>query len=308
MRTTVLAALLLSACASAPLRTSTPEVVPQTADLSELWVEPEDLAARDLFAGPWGLERAPAPSAHYEFVARKAGGWSPGYTVRDPGGVVWSVKQGPEAQAEVTASRLLWALGYHQPPVYYLPSWHLRGSPRPGVKGPGRFRPEIKELRKLGEWDYVQNPFVGTPQLQGLLVMMLMLNNSDLKASNNTLYERQRPDGSPERWFVVRDVGHSFGETGRWNADRNDIDEFEREAFIRGVKGGIVQFNYSGRHRVLFRGITPEHVRWTCQRLARLSERQWGDAFRAGGYEPALATRFIRRFQQKVREGLEVKP
>ena len=32
----------------------------------------------------------------------------------------WSLKLGPEAQSEVVASRLLWAIGFHQPPTYWL--------------------------------------------------------------------------------------------------------------------------------------------------------------------------------------------
>ena len=31
------------------------------------------------------------------------------------------------AQAEVTASRLVWALGFHQPAVYFLEKWTLAG-------------------------------------------------------------------------------------------------------------------------------------------------------------------------------------
>jgi hypothetical protein len=35
-----------------------------------------------------------------------------------------------------------------------------------------------------------------------------------------------------------------------------------------------------------------------------LTDQQWQDAFRAGGYAPELANRFIRRFKQKIDEGL----
>jgi hypothetical protein len=44
-------------------------------------------------------------------------------------------------------------------------------------------------------------------------------------------------------------------------------------------------------------------VAWMCDRLARLTPAQWKDAFRAGGYDEALAARFIRRIQQKITEG-----
>jgi hypothetical protein len=40
------------------------------------------------------------------------------------------------------------------------------------------------------------------------------------------------------------------------------------------------------------------------QQLDKLTEKQWEDAFRAGGYSQPLAGRFIRRLKQKIAEGL----
>jgi hypothetical protein len=37
-----------------------------------------------------------------------------------------------------------------------------------------------------------------------------------------------------------------------------------------------------------------------------LSDAQWRDAFRAGGFEPAVADRFIRRLKAKIDEGLKL--
>jgi len=50
--------------------------------------------------------------------------------------------------------------------------------------------------------------------------------------------------------------------------------------------------------------MTAADVRWICEKLQRLTDRQWQDAFRAGGYAPEIANRFIRRFEQKIEEGL----
>jgi hypothetical protein len=47
-------------------------------------------------------------------------------------------------------------------------------------------------------------------------------------------------------------------------------------------------------------------VRWIAERLARLSDKQWADAFRAGGHDRATADRFIRRIQEKIQEGLSL--
>jgi hypothetical protein len=306
-----LAAAGLSACA---VPVAPPVAVPPTPEeMAWFWVEPADLAGRDLFAGPWGPEHAPDPAAAFRFVARKKqgffffGSFSPGWTVEDPRGIEWSVKQGPESQAEVTASRLVWALGFHQPPVYFLEKWTLAGGPSPGEQTRGRFRPDLDALEKVGEWGWQSNPFRDTAAHRGLLVLMVMINNSDLKSSQNAIYDLKEARGGVRRWYLVRDVGHSFGETGKYRADRNDIVEFETEAFTKGVKDGKVEFNWSGFHGELLANLTPADVRWTCERLARLSDRQWQDAFRAGGYAPDLAERFIRRMKQKIAEGLALK-
>ena len=41
--------------------------------------------------------------------------------------------------------------------------------------------------------------------------------------------------------------------------------------------------------------------------LQKLTDEQWQDAFRAGGYAKDTADRFIRRMKQKIAEGLALK-
>ena len=103
---------------------------------------------------------------------------------------------------------------------------------------------------------------------------------------------------------MVRDLGTALGETGHLRPRRGEIDLFEREPFITGISDGFVTFNFRGRFQELVRRrITPDDVRWASDLLARLSDRQWQDVFRAGGYEPALAARFTRRLHAKIAEG-----
>ena len=91
--------------------------------------------------------------------------------------------------AEVVASRLLWAAGYHQPPTYYLPQRRLVGGPEPGVKGPARFRPKVDWLDRVGVWPCHRNPFVATQPFRGVIALNLMLNNADLRTPNNIIYD-----------------------------------------------------------------------------------------------------------------------
>src|SRR6185436_10628313 len=129
----------------------------------------------------------------------------------------------------------------------------------------------------------------GQPPYQGLLVLLLMFNGSDLKTSNNTLYEHRNGD-AVEHWYVVRDIGTALGNTGRLAPTRGDPDVFARQPFILDVRNGFVTFNYHGWHQELVRDrITPDDVEWASGLVSQLSDRQWRDAFRAGGFAPAVS-------------------
>jgi hypothetical protein len=271
--------------------------------LSQLWEEPMDLPYRDLFNGPWGREHAPDPNAVYTFVRSKIHGASPGMTVTDPRGLKWSIKQSAEGPVEVMHSRILSALGYHQPPVYFLRSFTLKDAKGVHQERGGRFRPTIPELEELGDWSWQQNPFVGTRPYQGLLVILLMFGSADLKNSNNSLYAFKRPDGTTDRLYVVRDIGNALGDTGRYDSTKNDPAVFERQPFIGGVANGFVVFPYNGWHQELFRGqITSQDAAWAGDLMARLTDAQWDAAFRAGGYDRAVAARFKTVLKSRIEQ------
>jgi hypothetical protein len=297
------AVCIATACHPAMRSTATAPLTPdQTA---ELWSAPE--GARDLFGGIGGTRLAPDPAATYKVLETKRSGFSLGMTVEGPGGKKWSAKLPPEASTEVVASRLLWGLGYHQPPIYYVGTWNADGASDKNPQLPARFReskPDLHGLDAKGIWSYYQNPFVGTPELNGLIVLQVMLGNSDLKDEQNALYTLKEPFEGASRWYVARDLGQSFGRTGVLDAPRGDPKVFEETPFLKGTAGEFVRFDYRGRHGLLVDHMTSADVRWICDKLQRLTGRQWDDAFRAGGYAPEVANRFIRRFKQKIGEGL----
>jgi hypothetical protein len=199
---------------------------------------------------------------------------------------------------------VLSAVGYHQPPVYYVGDFTVTDKTGTRRVPGGRFRLADAGLKDRGEWSWQRNPFVGTRPYQGLLVILLLFNSSDLKNSNNTLYEH-RAGGRLDRWYVVRDLGTALGGTGRITPQRGSIERFERHGFITGLEDGFVTFEYHGWHQELIRQrIRPADVRWACALLARLSSTQWREAFFAGGYDEALAGRYIDALQARIRQGL----
>jgi hypothetical protein len=302
-------AVLAAGCVAIPRKMRSTAKAPLTpAQMAELWVEPADIASRDLFHGPGGAALMPAPSTRFQFVKKDTKGFSWGWDVKDASGMDWAVKYGPEAHSEVVASRLIWAIGFHQPPTYFVERWIIEGGTVPGVKPPSRFRPDLPGRKRVGEWSWRRNQFVDTQPFRGLLVMMRILNNWDLLDRNTAIYELDREEEGARRWFVVIDTGASFGRTRIVpdSGTRNDIEDFEQQGFIKGVDvDGYVRFDDLGRfHRELFGTLTPADVKWTCERLDRLTSQQWADAFRAAGYEEAIAARFIRRIREKVAAGL----
>lgn len=314
-RTLVAATVLTASCAgmSAP-KLSVEET---RTDPAWLWIEPPDLASRNFFDGPGGTALAPAESARYQLVAVDTKGYSGGYDVRDRQGVEWSVKLGKEAQPEVAVSHILWGLGFHQPPVYLVHDWQLDGATvDPATLRMARFRRDGEESKVVGDWSWYENPFVGSQAFQGLLVANLMLNNWDWKTSNNKIYDIPNPQSGPTRVYVVRDLGASLGKTtfptllkwtpmrGMGQGSRNDVDGFVEQGFIKDVEGQDVSFHYNGIHRKLVDTITVADVVWTARLMSRVSDAQWRDAFRAGGFTPSEQQRYVDKLKSKIRDAM----
>jgi hypothetical protein len=249
--------IVLAAVTAACALDSRPTLHPTK--MAELWEPPTDLERRDLLYGPGGSQRAPDPNGRFDFL-RVKGGTQPGYDVKDVRGQEWSVKQGVEGRTEVVVSRLLWALGYHQPYIYYVPEWTLTRDGEDTVQPAGRFRLEPLTQTKIGEWSWRNNPFHGTRPMAGLFVLMVMINNWDLKTAQNAIYEVS--DADQYRYaYMVRDLGASFGRTSWFSlGTKDDLSGFEREPFIKAIEGNRVYFHFQGawREPQLHSSVTPD--------------------------------------------------
>jgi hypothetical protein len=275
---------------------------------------PTDLETRDLFYGPGGPDLAPR-SAAYAFVARKTTGRNPGYDVRDPMGRLWSVKLGEESQSEVTASRILWAIGFYQPPTYYLERWTLSGGD--STEQPAaRFRTEPPKHEVIGDWSWSDNDFIGSRPFGVLITVNMLLNNWDFKTSNNKIYLVTNDDGRTERRYVVRDLGASLGQARQprvlsWfpfmrykQGSKNSLEDFEAQGFVKGFDGETVRFDYRGIDDTLVNSVAVADLRWSGELLSRLSARQWLDAFRAGGYAADQRERYVQKIQAKLAQAV----
>jgi hypothetical protein len=247
-----------------------------------LWREPTDIESRDLLRGAGGEAMKPDVSK-VTFLEQKQGGYSTKYLVRDAAGNEWIAKLGKEAQSDTAANRLVWAVGYETEIAYLIPGLTIEGK---GTFENVRLEARPKDLERIGAWKWDDNPFNGTPQLQGLKIMMLLINNWDVKDANNQiLAPRDESTAEKELRYIISDLGGSFGKTGGViSRSRNKPSDFVKAKFIESANGNVLRFYYRGKNKKLFDSITVEDARWIGNWLGRLSEEQIKDAFRAANY------------------------
>jgi hypothetical protein len=279
----IIAILLLPSVSAIEAKSKKTKEVPKGTPV--LWRAPQDISSRNLFLGPGGNRMKP-DLRQVKFIKEEKGGYSKKFRIQDAAGREWVAKIGKEAQSETAAVRLVWAAGYETEVNYLVP--------RLTIPGKGTFQNVRLEARpdsekRLVEWKWTRNPFVGSREFQGLKVMMLLLANWDIKDSNNQIIAVK---GTDMDRYIISDLGATFGKTGRlpffwrFNRSRNNPKDYVRTKFVNDVDGDIVDFHYSGKKREIFDDITVDQARWIGDLLSRLSPEQIRDAFRAANYTP----------------------
>lgn len=248
------------------------------------WRAPENIEQRNLLLGAGGDEMKPDIS-RLTFIEQKTGGFSTKYRVKDAKGNEWIAKIGKEAQTDTAANRLLWALGYETEIAYLVPKAKIEGK---GEFENVRLEARPKEIKRAGNWMWENNPFMGTPEFKGLKILMVMINNWDMKDDNNEILAmRGDTTGEGELRYIISDLGASFGKTGGFlSRNRNNPESYHKSAFIKKVNGDVIDFNYGGKNQKLFENLTVADAAWLSKWLQRLSDEQIKDAFRAANYSP----------------------
>lgn len=255
-----------------------------------LWRAPSDIAKRDLYWGEGGKALQPDLSK-VTLIEKEKGGYSTKYRVRDGSGREWVVKLGKEAKGETAASRLMWAVGYLPDVNYLVPKVKVEGLNKPLENVRFGLRP--KDIKRVDGWQWKKNPFVGSREFQGMKVMMALLNNWDIKDSNNkvaVVHNKKIADN--ELRYFVSDLGGSFGKVSHiprfiyFKPDRNNPKAYAQTRLVDKVKDGRVDFHYKLRRKNLFKDITVDQAQWITGWLSRLSDRQLEDAFRSANYNP----------------------
>ena len=288
-----------------------------------LWRDPGDIAGLNLRGGPGGEHAAPSPP--FQFIEEHLTGSQPCVSVSDTTGRRWRVKWGDEVRSENFAVRLAWACGYFAETTYFVPSGRIEAaSPlqRAGncLGGDGRFTdarfelddPEVRKLFEEHSWAWNDNPFLGTRELQGLKVLVMLLSDWDTKdrrdvarGSNTAIFEHRVSRWRREARYLITDWGGSMGRwgnnivtRGRWDADGF---EAQTPQFVVAVDGKVVQFGYAGqRTSDVAAGITVDDVRWLYKHLGRIQDTQLRAGLEASGASDEEIDRFTNALRDRI--------
>jgi len=288
-----------------------------------IWRDPGDVDRLDIANGPGGPDGAPKPP--FRFIEEHSNGSQPCVSVDDARGRRWRVKWGNEVRSENFAVRLAWACGYFAETTYFVEEGSIAGTrdlqrARTCIGEDCRFRDARFELddervRKMFEehsWAWNDNPFVGTRELHGLKVLVMLLSNWDTKdrrdvarGSNTAIFEHKVSRWRREARYLITDWG---GSMGRWGSNlvtrgRWDPDGFAAQTsqFVTGVQHGLVLFGYAGQRTAdVSSGIRTTDARWLSGYLGRITDTQLRDAVIASGGSTEEAISFAASLRDRI--------
>jgi hypothetical protein len=153
--------------------------------------------------------------------------------------------------------------------------------------------------------------------------MMVLMANYDNRLANNKILTAPNSEGVLESRYVTTDVGATFGKVGGMGSKRskNSLSDYRENKFVLGVENGFVKFDFEtkpkgmGKFASFFKpsykssqakkeramkNITVENARWIGSMLAKLSDEQLRDAFRAANYETETMEGFIKTLRERI--------
>lgn len=286
-----------------------------TEGLNILWTDPGDVASLDFQYGIGGTEGQPQPP--FRFLNEDSSGSSPKVNVSDGGGRKWNVKWGPEANPGTFCNRLLWACGYFAETEYFIARGRIDGAhdltrAHPFIAKDGSFANARFQLRtdspkylKGEHWTWTKNPFVGTPQLKGLKILLLLVSNWDTKEANLSIFEDDST-GDRRYFYADDDWGASLGKWGNiitWT--KWDCDGFTEQTphFLKRLSDGSLKWGFNGknRKRVTF-DITVQDVQWLLQYLGQITDAQIRTGLAASGATPENVDCFASALRQRIEQ------
>ncbi len=290
-----------------------------------IWRDPGDIERLDIVNGPGGPKGGPAPP--FRFLEEHTTGSQPCVSVKDARGRRWRVKWGNEVRSENFAVRLAWACGYFAETTYFVHEGRIEGAEdlqraRACIDEHCRFvearfeldDPDVRKMFEEHSWAWNDNPFLGTAELHGLKMLVMLLSNWDSKdrrdvarGSNTAIFEYKTARWRHEARYLITDWG---GSMGRWGGNivtrgRWDPDGFAAQTpqFVTNVQDGFVNFGYTGQRTAdVAEGIRVDDARWLYRYLGRVTDAQLRDALVASGANAEDADSFSRSIRDRIEQ------
>ena len=282
-----------------------------------LWTEPPQSTASDWTWGPGGQEIAPRPP--FWFVKERFGGSNPKVEVRDAAGRHWVVKFGSEAHTDAFAARLVSALGYAAEPTFYVERGSIediRGLKRAKrfVSKDGSFHGGRFKLRVKGSadddgnetWSWNENPFVGSRELSGLKILVMLTSNWDTKdardgkGNSNTgiLHSDSKAQYAVTDWGATLGTYGGFFKRNRWDWGGYRI---QTASFVKMSKDGALEWGYKGKHNQdITAGVGVADVIWLDRYLSRITDEDLNAGFAASGASQPVAREYTRLMRERI--------
>jgi len=284
---------------------------PSTNGRPILRVDRGDISTLDLTLGIGSIEGM--PKSPFKFEKEDTSGTNPKIKVIDANGVKWNVKFDEEVHAEIAASRIVWAFGYNVEESYYVASAQVDGVTSLGrarkfVGANGAIRDAFFEkrpddiARHKEAWSWSSNPFSGSKEMSGLILLNVLVNNWDAKQMNNGVLGKFDNNGGVNDWYTVCDWGGTFGKYGsvfshsKWNTG-----DFNKQSYIDGVSGNTLKLHYKGKMGVSH-AVPLEHARWFASLANRLTDDQIRQAFKASGATESEVASFSGKIRERLNE------
>ena len=285
-----------------------------------IWRDPGDVSRRDLSKGPGAPPQPP-----FHFLEEHDTGSQPCLSIRDASGREWRVKWGSEVRTETFGTRLAWALGFFSEQTHFLSEGEIAGTrdlrrAKACIDEHHCFTEARFELSEAGvekhfdahSWAWNDNPFVGTRELHGLKILMMLLSNWDNKdvrdvarGSNTAIFEYKIAKHVREARYLIIDWGAALGawgnnvvQRGRWDVSAYAA---QNDAFITGVNDGVVSWGYQGQRTAdCAEGISVDDVRWFYKYAGQLTDEQLHNGFLASGATPDEAGYFTAAMRARL--------
>lgn len=283
-----------------------------------LWHDPGPVDGIDFRYGLGGPDLAPKPP--FQFVDEDMSGTDSKIKVKDANDRSWVVKLGHESRPDTFCTRLAWALGYYVEPNYIVADGVIEGvknlqRAKKEVDPAGRFQNGRFQLRsgspkylRSVDWSWDENPFLGTPELGGLKVLMMLLSNWDNKdnrdaesrGSNTAIFQQD-----DLLIYFIEDWGGAMGNWGKYltRSKWNSKSFLRQSAEFARLENGQISWGYTGQHTALLkRDIRPTDIGWLLKYLSPVTDEHLRTALLASGASEEETRDYVQGLRIRIQQ------